>query len=219
MTHAGDIAEMQGFVTEYFGPYPLLTAVRLNDWDAVLASPQPDTSLPLSSGYHQYARGVALVANGDLHGADSARAALAEIRTNLPAGAAYGFSSGTDVFGIALAVLDGRIATAKGDRKAAIGHFEDAVAIQDSLPYNEPADWYYPVRETLGAALFLDGQHAKAESVFRDDLKKNRRSGRALFGLWQSLEAQGKGEDAALVRALYEKEWEGAEVTLALESY
>jgi tetratricopeptide (TPR) repeat protein len=219
MTHAGDIAEMQGFVLEYFGPYPLLTAVRFNDWDAVLASPEPDASLPLSSGFHQYARGVALVGKGDVAGAETARAALARTRDTLPEGTVYGFSAGSDVLGLALAVLDGRIAAAKGDRKAAIGHFEKAVAIQDTLPYNEPADWYYPVRETLGAALFLDGQHAKAEAIFRDDLKKNRRSGRTLFGLWQSLEAQGKGEDAALVRARHEKEWEGAEITLALESY
>jgi tetratricopeptide (TPR) repeat protein len=109
--------------------------------------------------------------------------------------------------------------TANGDRKAAIGHFETAVATQDKLAYDEPADWYYPVRETLGAALFLDGQHAEAEKVFRDDLKKSRRSGRALFGLWQSLLAQDKAEEAELVRALYEKEWDGAEITLALESY
>jgi tetratricopeptide (TPR) repeat protein len=219
MVHAGDIAEMQGFVTEYFGPYPLLTAVRFNDWDAVLASPAPDASLPLSSGFHQYARGVALAAKGDLAGEEEARTALAKIRDTLPEGSAYGYSAGADVLGVALGVLDGRIATAKGDRKAAIGHFEAAVAIQDRLAYNEPADWYYPVRETLGAALFLDGQHAEAEEVFRDDLKKSRRSGRALFGLWQSLQAQGKSEDAELVRARYEKEWEGAEVKLALESY
>jgi tetratricopeptide (TPR) repeat protein len=123
------------------------------------------------------------------------------------------------VLGVALSVLDGRIATAKGDSKAAIGHFEEAVATQDRLAYNEPADWYYPVRETLGAALFLDGQHAAAEKIFRDDLMKNRRSGRALYGLWQSLVAQGKEEDAGLVKARYEKEWDGAEVELALEAY
>ena len=219
MVHAGDIAEMQGFVTEYFGPYPLFIAVRFNDWDAVLASPEPDASLPLSSGFHQYARGVALAAKGDVAGAEEVRTALAKTRDTLPEGSAYGYSTGTDVLGVALAILDGRIATAKGDRKAAIGHFEAAVATQDKLAYNEPADWYYPVRETLGAALFLDGQHAEAEKVFRDDLKKSRRSGRALFGLWQSLEAQGKSEDAELVRALYEKEWDGAEIKLALESY
>ena len=219
MVHAGDIAEMQAFITEYFGPYPLFIAVRFNDWEAVLASPEPDASLPLSSGFHHYARGVVLAAKGDIAGAEEERTALAAIRDTLPEGTVYGYSAGADVLGVALAVLDGRIATAKGDKKAAIGHFETAVGIQDKLSYNEPADWYYPVRETLGAALLLDDQAAAAEAVFRADLKKSRRSGRALFGLWQSLVAQDKTEEAELVRVLYEKEWDGAEIKLALESY
>ena len=86
MVHAGDIAEMQGFVTEYFGPYPLFIAVRFNDWDAVLASPEPDASLPLSSGFHQYARGVALAAKGDVAGAEEVRTALAKIQGHAAGG-------------------------------------------------------------------------------------------------------------------------------------
>jgi tetratricopeptide (TPR) repeat protein len=218
-THAGDIAELEGFITEYFGPYPLLIAVRFADWDAVLKMPEPDASLTLTSGFHQYARGVALAATGDVAGAEAARAKLVTIRDTLPEGASYGYSAGADVFGVALAVLDGRIATAKGDRKAAITHFEAAVATQDKLAYNEPADWYYPVRETLGAALLLDGQAAKAEEVFRADLKKSRRSGRALFGLWQALAAQAKSGDADLVHALFEKEWKDAEIEPKLEDF
>jgi hypothetical protein len=63
-------------------------------------------------------------------------------------------------------VLDGRIAFAKGDRKAAIAHFEAAVAMQDKIAYNEPADWYYPVRETLGAALLIDRQQPRQKKCF-----------------------------------------------------
>jgi tetratricopeptide (TPR) repeat protein len=210
---------MQGFVLEYFGPYPLFVAVRFGDWDTILKEPQPDSGLPLSNAFYRYARGVALAATGDIAGAETERTELAKIRDTLPEGTFYGYSNGADVLAIALAVVDGRIATAKGDRKAAIAHFEAAVAVQDTLSYDEPADWHYPVRESLGAALLLDGQAARAEEVFRADLKKSRRSGRALFGLWQALVAQGKAEDAELVHARYEREWRNAEIELKLEAF
>ena len=102
-------------------------------------------------------------------------------------------------------------------RRVAIGHLEAAVAAQDKVAYNEPADWYYPVRETLGAMLLLDGQAARAEEVFRADLAKTRRNPRSLFGLWQALVAQGKEVDAELVRARFEAEWQHAEKELKLE--
>jgi tetratricopeptide (TPR) repeat protein len=216
--HASDIPEMQGFITEYFGPYPLFMAVRFGDWDTVQAMPRPDSSLPVSTGFWHYGQGVALAAKGDVAGAEKARADLATSASSQPEGSAYGFTPGPDILGLALAVLDARIAIAKGDRKAAIGHLETAAAAQDKLPYNEPSDWYYPVRETLGAMLLLDGQAAKAEEVFRADLVKHRRNPRSLFGLWQSLEAQGKTTDAELVRARFEEEWQGAEINLKIEA-
>ena len=135
-----------------------------------------------------------------------------------PEGSFYGLNAGSDVLDIALAVLDGRIAAAKGDRKNAITHYETAVTIQDKIAYNEPADWYYPMRETLGAALLLDGQAVKAEEVFRADLSKTRRNGRSLFGLWQALVAQGKTTDAELVRNQFEKEWRDSQIQLKVEA-
>ncbi len=216
--HATDIPEMQTFITEYFGPYPLFVALRFGDWPAVLASPQPASTLPISNGFWHYARGVAFVASGDIASAEAQRASLAKLRETLPEGSMYGLNAGADVLGVAVAVLDGRIAAAKGDRKAAIGHFETAVRLQDKIAYNEPADWYYPVRETLGATLLLDGQAAKAEEVFRADLERTRRNARSLFGLWQSLIAQRKAADAELVRRRFEKEWAKSELELKIEA-
>ena len=92
------------------------------------------------------------------------------------------------------------------------------MSLQDKISYNEPADWYYPVRETLGATLLLDGQAARAEEVFRADLKRTRRNARSLFGLWQSLLAQGKAADAELVRSRYEKEWMSSELQLKVDA-
>jgi len=94
---------------------------------------------------------------------------------------------------------------ARGDRAAAIDAYRRAVAAEDALDYDEPADWYYPTRETLGAALLRNQQFAEAEKVFRDDLQRNPRNPRSLWGLAESLRAQGKS--AAKPRAEFAKAW------------
>ena len=75
---------------------------------------------------------------------------------------------------------------------------QEAVAIQDTLKYDEPADWFFPVRESLGAALLMNGDAAGAEKVFREDLDRNPRNPRSLFGLQQAL----KSAEARLRRRL-----------------
>jgi tetratricopeptide (TPR) repeat protein len=217
--HASDIPEMQTYITEYFGPYPLFVALRFHDWSFVLDAPRPDIKLPISVGLWHYARGVAFSATGQVEKAETERNSLTHARAELPEGSQYGLNAGSDVLGIAMSVLDGRIAAARGDRKAAIAHLEAAALMQEKIAYNEPADWYYPVRETLGAMLLLDGQAATAAEVFRADLKKTRRNARSLFGLWQALLAQGKTTDAELVRSRFEKEWSKSEVQLKLEEF
>ena len=88
--------------------------------------------------------------------------------------------------------------------------------MQDGLAYNEPPDWYYPVRESLGGALLRDGQAAEAEKVFRDDLARNPRNGRSLFGLWQSLKAQNKTADAEWAHTEFEAAWKNADSPLSI---
>jgi tetratricopeptide (TPR) repeat protein len=216
--HAGDIPEMKVFITEYFGPYPLFVALRFQDWQTVLNMAKPSADLPISNGFRHYARGVAFTRMGDMEKAKAEREELAKVRQSITESHMYGLNQGSLILDIALAVLDGRMAAEKGDRKEAIRQFETAVALQDTVSYNEPSDWYYPVRESLGAMLLLDGQAQKAEEVFRADLKKTRRNARSLFGLWHALTEQGKGTDAELVKRMYEKEWRGSEVKLALEA-
>jgi tetratricopeptide (TPR) repeat protein len=114
-------------------------------------------------------------------------------------------------------VLDARIAEAGGDAAAAIASWRKAVEAQDALAYDEPPGWYYPTRESLGAALLRAGQAAEAEAVFRADLEQHPRNGRSLYGLSRSLEAQKKTADAAFARAQFEKAWKDADTPVRLE--
>ncbi len=90
-----------------------------------------------------------------------------------------------------------------------------AFALEDTLTYNEPPDWYYPVRHTLGAVLLEAGAPAEAEAVYWQDLRKNQENGYALYGLWQSLKAQGKVDEAASLEKRFRSAWAEADVQLA----
>jgi hypothetical protein len=122
-----------------------------------------------------------------------------------------------DVFTIARNALGAKIAIAKKDVPAAIVLLREAVTVQDSLNYNEPADWFYPVRESLGAALLMNGNAAEAEQVFRDDLARTPRNPRSLFGLSAALKAQKRDYDAQFVDKQFHDAWKKADVQVRVE--
>ena len=100
----------------------------------------------------------------------------------------------------------------------AIALWKKAVATLDTFAYNEPADWYYPIRESLGGALLRNNQPVEAEAVFRRDLALNPGSGRSLFGLWQSLLMQKRTDDAAFVKTQFDAAWKHATITLTVDA-
>jgi Tfp pilus assembly protein PilF len=120
------------------------------------------------------------------------------------------------LLGLAAHVLDARLAMASGDKDSAVANWRKAVEIEDTLNYDEPPDWYYPVRESLGGALLSAGKAAEAEQVFREDLKRNPRNPRSLFGLMHSLRMQAKVADAVLVQTQFESAWKNADAPLQL---
>jgi len=117
-----------------------------------------------------------------------------------------------------LEVLDARMALARGKPWSAVGFLVHAVRLQDNLLYIEPPDWYYPVRESLGAAYLRAGDAKDAEKTFRDDLVRDPRNGRSLFGLAESLKAQGDATDEAWVRRSFDKAWKNADTTLSTDT-
>jgi tetratricopeptide (TPR) repeat protein len=110
--------------------------------------------------------------------------------------------------------LLGEIEEAKGNLDAAILHYGHAVGFQDNLSYTEPPDWSQSIRLYLGAALLSAGQVEEAEAVYRKDLEWNQRNGWSTFGLYQSLEAQGREQEAVLTKQQFDELWRNADVTL-----
>ena len=177
--------------------YPLLTLVTFGRWDEALREPAPDGSLPLSAALAQYGRGVALTRLGRLAAADSALSELGRF-AGIVEGA--GAEPAASVARIAKLMLTGEIAEGRGQLPAALAAYRAAATIEDAFPYEEPPQWFYPVRHSLGRALLSAGRAADAERTYRADLERFPENPWSLAGLALSLKVQGRGEDASAVR-------------------
>lgn len=204
-------------MVEMLAPTQAFVLARFQKWREILALPEPKPGRPITSIVRHYVRALAYAANGDVSKAHAERDTFSAARKAVPVHMMLGNNSSAVIFDLATLVMDARILMARGDRRAAIDLWHKAVAAQDALWYGEPADWYYPVRESLGAALLASGQALEAERVFRGDLKVNPRNGRSLFGLWQSLATQKRSGEAEIVRQQFRRAWADADVELRIE--
>jgi tetratricopeptide (TPR) repeat protein len=201
---------------------PWITSARFGRWDEVLKVPQPSATndFLMDRVLWHFARGLAFAANKQ---ADAAVREQAEFTKLAHSDEAKKLDNpqfpATSVLGIAEHLLAGKVAGARGDQRAMIEHLEQAVAAEDAMPYMEPAYWPFPTRPTLGAALLQTGDAAKAEEVFRADLKIFPRNGWGLFGLEQSLRAQGRNQLADTVNRQLQETWKQADVTLDLAAF
>jgi tetratricopeptide (TPR) repeat protein len=199
---------------DVFAAAPLLTNLRFGRWREVLSAADPKAG-PVSTGMWHFARGVAFAQLGNVSGAQSEQKMFEASRAGFPDDPGFMQNTPRALGEVASNVLAGRIAMATADRKAAIAAYRRAVELEDALNYDEPADWFYPTRETLGAALLLDGQLAEAEAVFRADLEHNKHNPRSLWGLARTLLHERK--DSSKASAEFRRLWKGA--PLKLESY
>jgi tetratricopeptide (TPR) repeat protein len=189
---------------------------------AVLALPNPGDAMPLVKAMWHYARGVAQVRRGDLNAARREADAIEALHRTVDFSAlAAAKIPSRDVLQIAAHVVRGRVAQARGNQAAAIQRFKKAAALQDKLPNLEPPywySWYYPVRQSLGAALLQAGRHDEAERQFQLSLKRAPNNAWAHFGLAELHRA--RGDAAALKRAeeSLARTWTGDRLLLRLSN-
>ena len=199
----------------------MLVPARFAKWDDALAIPAPEAKLKGLTFFWHYVRGCAFAAKKQTQQAEAERDAMEQIYKELPPGKAFLMmpNDWSTMHEMAAGALNARIALAHGDFAASVEKWRTAINAEDHMIYHEPPDWYYPMRESLGAAFLLAGQPAEAEKVFRDDLNRNPRSPRSLFGLWKALEAEQKPADADWARRSFEAAWRGAANQLRIEDF
>ena len=201
---------------------PYYTLARFGRWDAILGEPAPPADQKFVTAIWHYARGLAYARKGQAAQAQAEYESLAKAAVDpelAPLG--YDTTGGTAGQRLSLAQhhLAGELALLRGDRKAAIAELEEAVRIQDAMPYSEPPPFYFPVRQALGVVLIEAGQPAKAEAVYREDLRRYPKNGWSLFGLSKSLAAQGKRADAQYAAAGHQHAFARADVKLTASSF
>ncbi|HKR08821.1 MAG TPA: hypothetical protein VJS39_06505 [Gemmatimonadaceae bacterium] len=195
-------------------PYYVLTLTTFGHWDDILAESLPPAEMRFPTAMAHYARGVAFAAKGNAAQAKSALDTVIAINTATPDDAEY-----KAPLAIAMHALMGEIAARGGNPQSAVPHFREALAIENKGLYFEPPKWYYPVRQSLGAALLKAGNYSEAEQVYRDDLKRFPENGWSLYGLEAALRAQGKTTEAAAVQKRFAKAWANADVKLTASRF
>ena len=199
---------------EYFTPTSYFALARFGRWQEILAAPAPPADLVYTTAMWHYARGLADAATGHFAEATRERAALVELAQQIPSDRIVGDNQPAwQLLRLASLLLAGEIAARQGQCEEALPKLEEAVSVQDGLPYMEPPPWYYPARDSLGAALLSCGRADTAELVYREDLRRNPNNGWALYGLAQALRAQ-KDADATATDEQFRVAWRDADVKL-----
>jgi hypothetical protein len=213
--HVKEMPPLEGFMT-----IPAAVAIRFHKWDDILASKAPDPEMKTATVFWHFARGMALAGKGKISEAEAEYKIVSEAEKATPEDVIFQMpinNRAKDIMRIAEDALGAQIAVAKKDNATAVSMLREAVAIQDTLKYGEPPDWFYPIRESLGGVLLMSGDAKGAEQVFRDDLARNLRNPRSLFGLHQALKAQDRSYDAWFVEKQFRESWKGGEGKLKVE--
>ncbi len=202
-------------IYQTFLSMPLYSLVRFGQWDEILAEPVPPDTLRFHKGIAHYARGLAFLRKGEPQSFAGEEAGLRKILTDPEtAKNLVGFSNAEAILSLALAILEGEQAAKARDYTKAISLLEKAVRMQDGLMYTEPPAWYYPVRHSLGAVLLEAGLPKEAEVIYWQDLKQFPENGFSLYGVWQSLKAQGRDAEADAIHRRFQTAWAYADTDL-----
>jgi tetratricopeptide (TPR) repeat protein len=204
---------------EGFLPTPIVVLFAFERWDDLLKLPVPDSSFLITNAVWHSLRGVAFANTGKTAEAEKEQSAFRELTTKIPPDTMYDMLNKTGaVFKVHDHLLAGMIARSRHNDKGAIDSLTQAVAAEDALNYSEPPPWYPPVRPMLGHVLLEAKQLPEAEKVFRADLDRNPRNGRALSGLRDCLNAQERKYEADQIDQQFRAAWKVAAVTNAAAS-
>ena len=188
---------------------PMLAYTRFGKWNEVLTIPKPGDQYKHVMLIWHYTRGIAFLHKNNIKEAEEELTAIEQLIQDpeLESLIANYTNPTSSIAKVAQRVVAGEIAAAQENYDHAIALLQEGVAFEDALVYSEPVAWHIPVRQNLGAVLLKADRPAEAEVVYKEELEKNRENGWSLIGLYHSLQAQGKTQEANEVMLRFEKAW------------
>ena len=194
---------------------PWLVLKIFGKWDEIISLNPKHQGTPYLDGIWSYVLGSAYLAKGNFSLASDELKKLKLIANSSDADKyRVGATPASSVLKVAAYGLEGEFFNAKENYKSAIDSFRKGIKIEDQNNYTEPPDWAQPMRHYLGAALLKEGQFKEAEEVYRKDLKWNQNNGWSLFGLYQSLELQGRIKESKEIYIQWTEAWKAADIEL-----
>jgi len=190
---------------------PTFSMIRFGRWEELLKELPPPKGLRLMEGVWRLGRGLALVATGRLPGAEGEHVVLAGLTKQIRRDRTMEERTDRALLKIAERVLAGELAAHRQHYNDAIRLLEEAIKMEEALPFSEPPLWPLSVRHHLGAVFLLADRPAEAEAVYHADLLQHPENGWALIGLIQSLRAQQKDDQAAEAEDRFKKAWAHAD--------
>lgn len=196
---------------ELYLPTPIFSMIRFSRWEELLRELPPPKGLRLMEAMWRLGRGLALVATGRLSGAEGEHVVLAGLTKQIRRDRTTEEKTERVLLMIAERVLAGELAAGRQHYDDAIRLFEEAIKMEEALPFSEPPLWPLSVRHHLGAVLLLANRSSEAEAVYQADLLHHPDNGWALIGLIRSLRAQQKDDQAAEAEDHFKRAWAHAD--------
>ena len=211
-----DIMKEPGWSTlQHFYMIPYFVEVKFGAWDKILERKLLDTLIYPKAISH-YARGMAYLGKKDLPKARSELNKLEVLAKDkrFKEMSIWEINSMQSIVDIAKKVLKGELLASEGKFDESIVLLKEAVALEDGLNFQEPPDWFFSVRHTLGAVQIEAGKYADAVQTFEEDLKILPRNGWAQHGLKLAYQKMNDGEKVKQLEAQLKDSWATADVVI-----
>lgn len=199
-----------------FASTPLLAYVRFGKWNDILTYPYPGDNYKHMKLIYHYARGIAFLRKDNLPEAEEELQDLIKLQKDpeLENLIANYTNPSSNIILVAIEVLKAEIEYSKNNDPKAIAHLKKAIQYEDALIYSEPTPWHIPARQTLGSIYYKNENYKEAEKIYKEDLDILKQNGWSLMGLYQTLKAQGKTEEANKIKQEFDKAWKYADVKI-----
>lgn len=212
-----DVMKQPGWGTlQHYYVIPYNVAVKFGKWDDILQMSFDTFDLPYPTAMKHYARGMAYLGKKDLESAKKELSALGDLAEDesLKEVTVWDINSVYEMVQIAYKVLKAEILASENYFDDSINLLKEAVAIEDGLNYNEPPDWFFSVRHSLGAVQIEAGRYEDAIKTFNQDLEIFPKNGWAQHGLKSAYQKLNDIENTRRMDDLLETSWATADLQI-----